>query len=991
MSKSLITLLNESSRAVATIASVVTLTFVMLILAPTVAAAQDAADEAANEALIAGSEERQLSTAIAKVKRTLEKLQSKLDKNEDGTLEKNELKQLENSVRQLDHTVTQRFDQIGQHIQANNLDPVIEQRQADMVATYRTEFDALVANLANLDSSDAAVVAQAVADALAQLNQFTLERPHQPVVPGQFSNFSVEPDFENKPKETETDFTRAGYFDNPYLQLAALGDFTFDRLPGADNPAYLAETDEVRITDAVRAKAAELDNDPVKIYYWVRNNVEWLPTWGAIQDADITLGSLRGNAIDISSLLIALYRASGIPARYVHGAIEVPVDQFNNWAGNFTDTQAALSFASSGGIPLQLHTLTIGETTTTTVHMEHIWVEAALDYFPSRAAVNKDADSWMKLDASFKQYEKEQGLDAIEISGLDTNQVAQDLIDSGTINETEGWVQGFDTSIMQTALTQVQTSLGSYVENQLSNPTVSDVIGGRRTIIEEYPAIPSNMETNVLATGARYSQIPDQLAPKISFAFSTDILGYPNDPITFRWSKLNNRKVTLSFRPASQADEDALDSLIPLDADGPEDVPDSIPSYLVRVIPELKIEGNLVKTGGALTLGDELLLYNEIVEPNRPVYRDQRSIIVGSSLSFAVIGGSVSQLRLEQIQSDIEFTEEITSATDDELMDQLGDDALTGDLYYAGLLAYFSHYLTQASFIAESRAGKFGLPLSAGVFGYEPNVSYFFGLPRAISLGGVAMDLHRVARVVIAPEANYSENIVLNTQIGALSSALEHSIPEEMFSPEDNHIDGISAVKALSLANAMGQKIYTINASNIAQNLANISASIEVKNEISAYVNAGFEATIHENPISVNGWAGSGYVLQDNNTGSASWKITGGQNGAFLAVPLMRLQFAVGVWLSFAKKNPVIAKALTGSLGLILGTLTRLVKLLQTCSIGIALIGVMITIGWNILVLSINVALVASGVGILAIGLLSGLEYYLEQLAVEAFIDSACS
>lgn len=70
--KSLITVFHESSRGVATIACLVTLTFVMLILAPTVAAAQEAVAEANNVALIAGSEEHQLSTAIAQVKRTLE-------------------------------------------------------------------------------------------------------------------------------------------------------------------------------------------------------------------------------------------------------------------------------------------------------------------------------------------------------------------------------------------------------------------------------------------------------------------------------------------------------------------------------------------------------------------------------------------------------------------------------------------------------------------------------------------------------------------------------------------------------------------------------------------------------------------------------------------------------------------------------------------------------------------------------------------------------
>lgn len=886
---SLIAWFHRSNRSVATIASMVTVCFGMMILAPTVAAANDAMEDADNEALIAGSEERQLSNAVAKVKRTLERLQGKIDKNEDGTLEKNELKQLENTVRQLDQTVSQRFDQIAQHIQTKNLDPVIQQRHTDMVSTYRTEFDALVDYLTNLESTDAAVVSQAVQDALTQLSQFMLKRPHQPIVPGQFSNFTVEPDLDNQPKETEDAFAQAGYSSSPQYvtSLAAAGDFTYSRLAGASDPAYLAESDEVRITDAIRDKALELENDPVKIYYWVRNNVEWLPTWGAIQDADITLGSQRGNSIDIASLLIALYRASGIPSRYVHGAVEVPVDQFNNWAGNFTETQAALSFASSGGIPLRQFTLTDGTTTTTTVRMEHVWVEAALDYFPSRAAVNKDADSWVKLDASFKQYEKLEGLDPIAISGINPELLAQQLIDSGTVSETEGWVQGFDPTIIQTAQTQMQTSLESYIENQLQNPTVGDVVGGRRTIIQEYPTVPSNAEVKILAAGARYAQIPGQLAPTITFAFSTDVLGYPNDPTTYRWSKLNNRKVTLSFRPATLADEDALNSLIPTDVNGPEDLPTSVPSYLIQVVAELKIEGLTAKTSGPLRLGEEMLFYNRIDEPNRAPFVDQRSIIVGSYVSFAVMGGSVSETRLTQLQAQVNVTRNTLETDDTQLIANLSREDLLGDVFYAGILGYFTQYRTLSSLMIRAQNGQFGLPLSAGVYSYEPNVSYFFGIPRAIEGGWASMDLHRIARLAVIPGQSSAQNAQSNFRLGGLSSALEHVIPEQMFVTEDSPGEAVSAIKALSLASAQGQRVYNINSDNISIILPELALSPQVKQEISAYVNAGFSAVTHQNEITVPGWRGAGYVLYDESTGAASWKISGGSNGSFFAIVLL--------------------------------------------------------------------------------------------------------
>jgi len=56
------------------------------------------------------------------------------------------------------------------------------------------------------------------------------------------------------------------------------------------------------------------------------------------------------------------------------------------------------------------------------VRLEHVWVEAAIDFIPSRSAKNKDADSWVEMDPSYKQYTYQKGLDAVAISGIDPQQ-----------------------------------------------------------------------------------------------------------------------------------------------------------------------------------------------------------------------------------------------------------------------------------------------------------------------------------------------------------------------------------------------------------------------------------------------------------------------------------------------------------------------------------------------------------------------------------------
>ncbi|MFC1549498.1 transglutaminase family protein, partial [Nitrospirota bacterium] len=161
-----------------------------------------------------------------------------------------------------------------------------------------------------------------------------------------------------------------------YLQLAMA--------EGGPIEADLSENIEVKFTEAITAKATELGNESIKIYEWVRNNVEFVPTYGSIQGADMCLQTMECNAFDTASLLIALLRTSGIPARYAYGTVEIPIEKFMNWVGGFTDANSAMMFAAAGGIPTSQD---ISGGKMTKVRIEHIWVESWVDMLPSFGAI----------------------------------------------------------------------------------------------------------------------------------------------------------------------------------------------------------------------------------------------------------------------------------------------------------------------------------------------------------------------------------------------------------------------------------------------------------------------------------------------------------------------------------------------------------------------------------------------------------------------------
>ena len=223
-----------------------------------------------------------------------------------------------------------------------------------MVQTFASQALAVEADIdVILETPDDALAQKKSKDLLDRLNATPLDRSHQSFDSRRLPNDLLKADPQRKPKLTVDAFQAALLTENEAAaRYAQATPFDLSQLPGASTPTYLEPTAEVSIDSAIRAKAEELNRDPVAIYNWVRNSIYFQPTWGAIQDASLTLSSRQGNAFDIASLTIALLRASGVPSRYVYGTIELPEAKFRNWTGGFESVLGAIDFSSAGGVPL---------------------------------------------------------------------------------------------------------------------------------------------------------------------------------------------------------------------------------------------------------------------------------------------------------------------------------------------------------------------------------------------------------------------------------------------------------------------------------------------------------------------------------------------------------------------------------------------------------------------------------------------------------------
>lgn len=161
--------------------------------------------------------------------------------------------------------------------------------------------------------------------------------------------------------------------------------------------------------------AATLNYSPARIFQYVANEIAFEPYFGSLKGAIGTLYAKSGNATDHASLLIALLRASNIPARYVRGNIEVaegPTNvgtaseknaRVNRWVGGKT-YKASAAILSAGGVPGPTDSGRVRWFTTVNgVAFTHVWVEACVPYGHYRGvSLDNIGHRWVPLDPSFK-------------------------------------------------------------------------------------------------------------------------------------------------------------------------------------------------------------------------------------------------------------------------------------------------------------------------------------------------------------------------------------------------------------------------------------------------------------------------------------------------------------------------------------------------------------------------------------------------------------
>ncbi len=601
---------------------------------------------------------------------------------------------------------------------------------------------------------------------------------------------------------------------------------------GTPIPEDLAENIEVQFTPEIIAKAQELGNNPVKIYNWVRNNIEFVPTYGSIQGAHMTLLTKQGNAFDTASLLIALLRASNIPARYVYGTIELPIDKVMNWVGGFTDANAALDFIASGGIPV---TGIISGGKVTKVKMEHVWVEVYIPYGNYRGViVDQTGKTWIPLDGSYKQYEYADGLDVVRHITFDKSSYLSVFNDATPVDF---------------YLQQIQ----SYLDANFPGKTIEDVKRSKN-IKAQYPELlASTLPYKTVVKLVIFSGLADTFRYKVGI-FLPNLFGQGLQ-YHIASPEIMGKRVTISYLPSTPADEQLINQYGGFY---------NVPAYLLRVKPSVKIEGNIVALGADTFVGTEQVLDVNIIYPNTgEIDRVTHNIKAGGYYALGIDPKGLSEDLIEQ------RFEILKNTLDSDYPDPYNDPIL-GEILFMSILRYFNNLEESTSNLMEIGHHIYNKDISEGITGKNINVSYIYGLPYRIVPSTYWIDIKREISILMPINGDNSKRREIMNLLGMTSSILENQLWEQMVS-----LKSISAIKAIQLANESGIAIHHINQGNLSQEIELLTVSKDVRNLIINAVNQGRSVTIPETNLQYNLWYGVGWIVEVPLTGAGAYMISG--------------------------------------------------------------------------------------------------------------------
>jgi len=586
---------------------------------------------------------------------------------------------------------------------------------------------------------------------------------------------------------------------------------------------FRAETPEIQLTPAIRAKAAELGNDPLALANFVRNEIAFQPYLGSRKGAAYTLDQGAGNDTDQASLLIALMRAAGIPSLYGKATCEVSAEAAASWLGVDSPAAAAglLTTAGLDGVAINAPGGGVSR-----VSFTHTWVEAYLPFSNYRGRGSADSGrAWVRFSPSFTGSTITPGLATIDAVNPDPDAF---LLDFASTTRTQLPLDNLASQL------EASASAGESAIERIHE--ISPI---------NLPLLPSSLPMDVLGTVAHKSSLVDQDRYKVrlSLTLGGSVLDY-----TSNLSDLAGANVRIDWSAATAADQTTIDGFGGLY---------STPPNLVQLRPSL-IVGGVAVAGPGTAVG------------------------MGRSLNFTM--SFLAPAGASNIQPNVSNTIDAgnnQAISFDTFLDQHpgleSDSPGQGDLFDTFLHQTAHEYLQRVNdgllrgerlLRVRSTQG-----VSEAIVGNQVAVGFNFGTPVSFKWDGLFVDADRR---IVGPFS--VDNDDAKSRRFMVITGMEGSNLEDRVFSDGYQQAAVSTIRILQLASEANIPICTIT-SSIAAQCPGFSHPASVRSAVNSALAGGNIVIIPRDPMTIGQWRGTGYVDMEP-SGAAGWIISGGINGS---------------------------------------------------------------------------------------------------------------
>jgi RHS repeat-associated protein len=607
----------------------------------------------------------------------------------------------------------------------------------------------------------------------------------------------------------------------------------------------LAPTLDAPITPEIQAQADALSNQPVAIFEWVRKQIAFVPSAGSLQGAAGTLQTRRGNATDQASLLIALLRASGVHSRYVIGNVEIDATRAKRWLG-VDRIEAVTELFTEGGIPFEV---VVSGGSVSAIRFSHVWVEAWIDFAPSRGAVQRDGDAWVGLDPSYKDLSFDAGLDLATLMALDAATIRSAISAAAVVDQSGHYLSALGANVLAQQLSGASARLREVLRSRgLLDARVGELLPRATDSTPDYPFFLGNLPYKVLANTLPAASLGEEHRHRLLWTWQIDDNGLPGATLLTLDQPtvaLAGSAVQIRYVPAAAIDRDVLLALIPGTLSSFDDLPEALPAYLIQLKAELWLGNTRLAQSSPLGLGKTVHARLSLRRPDGIESTQTETAFAGESraLSLSWHGGlaaslaqSVEHLRDAQSQLAAGGNASATAIAD-ALLQVAGRGHLAiSDAYQAWLagtckVAFYRAFGVNSAYAALEVAAPFGVITTA--------------YPAGMALNDVSPP-H-----LGAPLANGGEARFVHQSLYAQSN-FGHLLLQQLYGGE-----GRSAARVFRYALDINQRVYRYLPQQLGD-LAALALPAAVNAPISAALTRGDNSTFVASPQTLGSWSGYG-------------------------------------------------------------------------------------------------------------------------------------